>query len=119
MDRDELIQEIIDENRFETRGQNCPGTKCHKHLDEHELICLLCVCPEYDRSKDEGGCKINNHLAGWFYHKKGKIWDCTNCGLPHAEVYVRKYLNELSFQELQEISQCRTIQDLWKFYGRI
>ena len=131
MDKRELIKTIIDENRLVNRRKNepdsCPcynGTRCHNTLSDFEMICLLCVCPEYDRSiteKGEGKCKNDSPFGKWFEHKDllaGRIWDCSDCNIPHTETYTKYYLEQLSFEELQEIRQCRTIQDLWKFYGR-
>ena len=69
MNKAKLIEKIIDENRLVNRKKvdenSCPcynETRCHNGADDYEMICLLCVCPEYDRSPNnlEGGCKINN-----------------------------------------------------------
>ena len=126
MKKDKLITKIIEENRLVNRRKkdpdSCPcynGNKCHKDLDDYELICLLCVCPEYNRAIDEGGCNINSPYGKWFDRKKWgleDIWDCTDCELPHTEKFVRSYLRKLSFEELQNIRECKTIDSLWKFF---
>ena len=128
MDKIELITKIIDENRLVNKREkdpdSCPcynGTKCHNHASDYEMICLLCVCPEYRKDLVEGGCKIHNPNGKWFYHRdlpEGKIWDCSDCELPHTEEYVRNYLEKLSTERLNEIRECKTINDFWKFFER-
>ena len=128
MNKPNLIKKIIDENRLTNRKAEdpnaCPcynGTRCHNHTRDSKMICLLCICPEYDRSIDEGGCKIDNPKGKWFYHNDlpaGKIWDCSDCELPHSEKYVQDYLEKLSEEELDTIRECRTISKLWEFYDR-
>jgi len=130
MNKVELIEKIIDENRLINRKKadenSCPcynGTRCHNDTSDYEMICLLCVCPEYDRSPNnlEGGCKIDNPQGKWFYHRdlpEGKIWDCSDCGTPHTEEYVKGYLEKLSIPGLNQIREHKTINDLWKFFNR-
>ncbi len=132
MNKDKLITKIIEENRLANRREkdpdSCPcynGKRCHNALSDSEMICLLCICPEYDRSITEGGegrCKINSPYGKMFEDKgllTGRIWDCTDCDAPHTEEYVRDYLEKLSEQELQDIRECKTINDLWKFYDKV
>lgn len=128
MNRNNLINQIIEENRLSARKKadphSCPcynGTRCHNSSSDYEMICLLCICPEYNQSTEEGRCKINQPKGKWFYHKNlptGRIWDCSDCGLPHTEKYVRDYLERLSLEELETIRECKTINDLWKFFDR-
>ena len=126
MNENELITKIIEENILINRKKkdpdSCPcynGTRCHNGLDDYAMVCLLCVCPGYDRSNDEGGCNINSKYGKWFYHKnlsKGRIWDCSDCELPHTKEFVRNYLEQLSFLELEKIHECKTINKLWEFF---
>jgi len=130
MGKKELISKIISENRFKTRKEkdpnSCPcynGNKCHD-MNDYELICLLCVCPEYKRNPNnlEGGCKINSSFGKWFYHEDlptGRIWDCSDCKLPHAEGFVKNYLEKLSVEKLEEIRKCKTIDSLWEFFEKV
>ena len=124
----ELIAKIINENRLANRKKenpnSCPcynGAKCHSDVNDYEMICLLCVCPEYKKDLFEGGCNVNSPDGKWFYHRdlpEGKIWDCSDCETPHTEKYVRNYLEKLSMGELDQIKKCKTINDLWKFFDK-
>ena len=126
MNKNELINVVIEENILANKKEKdpdaCPcynGNRCHKDLEDNELVCLFCICPRYDMSTGEGGCNINSQYGKWFYHKnlpKGKIWDCSDCKLPHTEEFVRNYLEELSFLRLEKIRECKTVQDLWEFF---
>jgi Zn-finger protein len=126
-----LIQKIIDENRLTNRikenSSPCPcyqGDRCHNHLSDYEMICLFCVCPEYKKEEISGGCNLNESKnltssGKWFYHQNlltGKIWDCSDCTLPHTEGFVRKYLNALSMPQLKKIKSCKDISSLWDFF---
>ena len=97
------------------------GARCHNGLDDYHLICLLCICPEYNRTIDEGGCNLNSPNGKWFYNTnlpKGKIWDCSDCKLPHTEKFVRSYLEKLSLNELRTLEECKTIGKLWEFFDK-
>ena len=106
MNKKTIIKEIIDNYRFSTHKKKFPNScpcytskKCHDLPDE-ELICFFCLCPEYDKGTQEGSCRINSKKGKWFYHdklEKGKIWDCSDCEIPHTEANVRKIL-ERSFK---------------------
>ena len=114
MNKSELIKKIIDEysfkNQKEKNPNSCPcynGTRCHDLPDE-KLICLLCLCPEYqvELRHDDGTCKIKSSLGKWFYHPahpNGKIWDCSDCSIPHTKDYVEKYLEKLGEEELKRL----------------
>jgi Zn-finger protein len=129
MKKQKFIDDLIDKNRLANRREenpdSCPcynGNRCHNGLDDYHLICLLCVCPEYNRSIDEGGCNINSQHGKWFYNSnlsKGKIWDCSDCKIPHTEKFVRNYLEKLSLEELKDIEECETVNDLWKFFDKM
>lgn len=98
------IEKILEEYDYEKRKINnkneCPcysedNGKCHNIND---LNCFFCYCPEYDLSREEGGCKINNKHGKWHYSellKNGKIWDCSNCVYPHEKSTVRSYLKKM------------------------
>ncbi|MBR9701745.1 hypothetical protein GOV13_02380 [Candidatus Pacearchaeota archaeon] len=95
------INKIISEFKFSNRKLKHPK-ECPCYLENKpchnvggELNCFLCYCPEYDNSKEEGGCKINSKKGKWHVHENGKIWDCSDCDHPHKEETVRKHLKEL------------------------
>jgi len=99
------VEQILKEFRFSHRSKDhpeeCPNyhrqKPCHDIIPE-ELNCFFCLCPEYDNSKEEGGCFMNNPKGKWFYHpshQKGRIWDCSDCNYPHKEENIRKYLKAL------------------------
>lgn len=103
-DIDGSIERIIKKFNFSKRSkehpEECPcytTEPCHD-MDEEELNCFLCYCPEYDKSKPEGGCKLNNPEGkGFFFGRPGnkiseEIWDCSNCTYPNREETVEKYL---------------------------
>jgi Zn-finger protein len=132
--KSDLIKEIIKENRLTNRikqdSDSCPcynGTRCH-NLPDYEMICLLCVCPEYNKNSPEGGCNLDeprnlwNSKGKWFYHENiltGKIWDCSDCNLPHTKKYVEYYLNQFSTKQLEEVKKCKNISDLWNFFESV
>ena len=128
MRKQKLINYLIEENRLINRKKqnpdSCPcydGTRCHNGLDDYHLVCLLCICPEYNRAIDEGGCNLNSQDGKWFYDPnlpRGKIWDCSDCKLPHTEEFVRSYLEKLSLEELTILEECKTIDKLWKFFDK-
>jgi len=100
----EHLSKIISEFRFSNRklkhSKECPCYKQNKpcHNTDGELNCFLCYCPEYDNSKTEGGCKINSPNGKWHFNEKlpkGKIWDCSDCEIPHKEEVVKKHLKGL------------------------
>ena len=106
---EEKVERILREFRFSQRSkahpEECPNyaaqKPCH-NIPAEELNCFFCLCPEYDNSKEEGGCLINNPHGKWFYrenpfghHPPGKIWDCSDCDYPHKETNIKKYLRAL------------------------
>jgi len=98
---DKIISEFNFENRKSKYPEACPcyiqNKPCHD-LDGKEMNCFLCYCPEYDNSREEGGCKINSAKGKWFFNDKlpkGKIWDCSDCEIPHKEETVKKHLKKL------------------------
>ena len=96
-----IIKEFNFKNRKAKHPTECPcylqNKPCH-NLPEEELNCFLCYCPEYDLTKQEGGCKINNPKGKWLFNEKllkSKIWDCSNCDYPHRPEIVKMYLMKL------------------------
>lgn len=98
------VKIILKEFSFETRRdkspEECPLYSQNKHchaLEEGDLNCFFCLCPEYDSESEIGGCKLGNPegKGRWFYRAKGRIWDCSDCAYPHKEENVRKYLNRI------------------------
>lgn len=93
---DENLKSWDFEIRSKTHPHECPcytGQPCHKL----PLNCLLCFCPEYDLSKEEGGCKRKGD-GQWFYHPNlpnKKVWDCSNCDWPHKKDNIKKYLKAI------------------------
>jgi Zn-finger protein len=94
-----LIGEFRYDKRRTEHPDKCPcyqqSKPCHNTNGE-ELNCLLCYCPEYDNSPQEGGCKLPEKGKGeWFYHPvhpTGRILDCSHCNYPNKEDIVIKYL---------------------------
>lgn len=131
----DTINRLIENNRFiKKKEQNpnaCPcytSEKCHPNLSDYDLICLFCVCPEYNRITSKGGCNIKDPInlpnirGKWFDRSKWgleSIWDCSDCGIPHTEKFVRNYLEKLSTSELENLENCNGIQDLWNFFDKI
>jgi len=96
-----IIKEFNFKNRKSKYPNECPcylqNKPCH-NLSEEEHNCFLCYCPEYDLTKEEGGCKINNPNGKWLFNEKlskGKIWDCSNCNYPHKQEVAKMYLMKL------------------------
>ena len=95
-----ILKEFSFKARRERNSKECPcysqNKPCHA-LDEGELNCFFCLCPEYASEKEQGGCRIGNPegKGRWFSRKKGEIWDCSDCSYPHKEKNIRKYLNRL------------------------
>lgn len=74
-------------------NKNCKYYPCHKDgVDD----CRYCVCPFYP-------CKIDG-LGKWIaIQSGGKIWDCTNCNLPHREEFI-KIVDEIKDKNKNEES---------------
>jgi Zn-finger protein len=95
-----LVEEYDFNIRKETHPQECTfyldGGKCHNIED---LNCLTCLCTEYDMNVKEGGCKIDSPYGKYIDTPDGKIFDCSDCNLPHKRENVIKLLESL-FKEL-------------------
>lgn len=97
---EDRIEKVIDAWDFDKMKEEHPETcvcyeqnkKCHNVED---LNCFFCYCPNYDRSVKEGGCKINSPKGKYIDNHKGKIWDCSDCDLPHKKENAIKLLEGL------------------------
>lgn len=90
-------EENIDSWNFEERRKSHPKEcPCYTQGPCHQgkINCLLCFCPEYDLSKEEGGCKRGGE-GKWFYHNGKKIWDCSDCSWPHQRDNIKKHLKHI------------------------
>lgn len=96
----ERIKKLADAYDFNVRRmtnpEECPfytnGGRCH---DIEDMNCLLCLCPNYDRTVKEGGCKINSPDGKYTETVDGKIWDCSDCDFPHKKENVIKVLEKI------------------------
>ena len=58
-------------------NKQCKYYPCHTKVQD----CRYCVCPFYP-------CRIEG-LGEWIeIESRGKIWDCTNCNLPHRKEFI-------------------------------
>lgn len=107
----ENIPRIIEHMSFKTRSKRNPdrctlylkGISCHPEIKE--LNCLLCACPHYDTSKEEGGCKVNNSRGKFYTSQKNpaiKVWDCSNCIAYHSPESVELFL-EKNIEQLKKL----------------
>ncbi len=136
MDKSEIINKLIEENRFVKRKKQDPNgcpcytdKKCHSNLSDYDLICFFCLCPEYENNINKGGkggCNLNDPINLWNIKGKwfnsptlGTIWDCSDCVVPHTEKYVRYYLENLSLEELDKIQICKSLSDFWEFFKNV
>jgi Zn-finger protein len=97
------IEVILADSSFLVRCKNhpelCPcyltGEPCHSTIPKEELNCHYCLCPMYDSSKDEGGCRVGSPAGKWHPSPKkstGRVWDCSNCDYPHRIENARAHL---------------------------
>lgn len=68
--------------------------KCH-NMEEDKLNCFFCLCPNYDRSVQEGKCKIDSPNGKYIDGLNGKILDCSDCDFPHVKENAIKLLDNL------------------------
>ncbi len=89
----DLIGEYDFEKRKKTHPEECicyqQNVKCH---NLENLNCFFCLCPNYDMSIKEGGCKINSPNGKYIPTMKGKIFDCSACNFPHEKEDARNIL---------------------------
>jgi len=129
--KQELIKTIIEKYTFSNKKKtdpdfcpcyNTPGwKKCHS-LEDDNLICVFCYCPEYQQDMEipEGKCNLGSLDGVYFHHKnlppKG-IWDCSDCEIPQTKNFVSNYLKRFSEEKLKRILETnfRTARDLFDF----
>ena len=109
---EENIPKIIEETSFQVRSkkhtEEClyysKGKPCN---DIEEFNCFFCPCPEYKSEIDEGGCKINCIFGKWHSpypnSQSRRVWDCSDCSVPHFPQYVEQYLKQ-NMEKLKKIS---------------
>ena len=99
------IENLADSFRFDKRrlsnSYECPCYDdkkfCH-NKNNVGVYCLLCSCPNYDASTNEGGCKIGNPFGTGYYYDRSvynlpDIWDCSDCLYPHTKEQTMDVLN--------------------------
>ena len=126
----QIIEATSFRRRSVREPEECPcyenGKPCHPEVKD--LNCFLCACPDYlqipqglsgqdlesqrildslnQNQKLQGGCEINCELGKWYKNhnlQKGKIWDCSDCAVPHFPSYVQDYLKK-NMDKLRAIS---------------
>jgi len=95
---------IIQETSFAVRSKKYPEQcpyyrKTHScHPEVQDLNCFLCACPYYKSDSLEGGCEINSNSGKWHspypYSSSNKVWDCSDCSIPHSPEFVEKWLRQ-------------------------
>lgn len=101
----ENIDQILEQTSFRMRSVTFPeACSCYKrfppapcHQGVQDFNCLLCACPFYDCSTEEGGCNFNSRLGKWYNNEKlpkGRVWDCSSCPAFHTRESVKKYLEK-------------------------
>ena len=109
----ENINKIIEETSFKVRSKKhpeyCPyypkNTPCHPSI--RDFNCLLCACPEYDSSTEQGGCRARSRKGNYFSHpklKQERVWDCTYCNRYHSPKYIKEFL-EKNIDQLKATSK--------------
>ena len=127
----QLIEATSFRRRSVREPEACPcyekGKPCHPEVKD--LNCFLCACPDYlqipqglsgpdlesqrildslnQNEKIEGGCATLNNKGKWYKDKNlplGKIWDCSDCTIPHSPIYTENYLRK-NMDKLKEISE--------------
>lgn len=94
---EENINEWDYNKRSKTHPKECPCYKDKPCHNKGDINCLLCFCPEYDLSKEEGGC-LRKGNGKYIQHPTlaaGKIWDCSGCDWPHKKDNIKKYIKEI------------------------
>lgn len=62
-------------------NKSCSSYPCHKDLED----CTFCYCPYYPCEDFSSGGRYLTIYDGTGKHK---IWDCTQCVLPHKKEFV-------------------------------
>jgi len=109
----ENIGEIIKHMSFDLRSKRNPerctlyltGISCHPEVKD--LNCLLCACPQYDSTVEEGGCRINSGRGFSYtsvYNPSTHIWDCSKCAAYHRPDSIKLFL-EKNIDKLRVMSE--------------
>jgi Zn-finger protein len=99
-----LANEAMKEKKTKGPDLKCPYFPCHKTLED----CTFCYCPFYPCNNPIfGGKLITSKKTG------EKVWDCSDCELPHKKKNAEKILKwllshctkfeELSHEQLMEL----------------
>jgi len=110
--------EVIRYFRFDNMVKNEPdfcelykeNKKCH---DMKELNCYLCACPNF-RFKESGfnvregrilysACSISSKEGGQFLTDDAIHQDCSGCGVPHHESYIKRHFSRDWFEIMQDV----------------
>ena len=111
---EEVIAYFKFENMIEKEPDFCPlykeNKKCH---DMKELNCYLCACPNF-RFNDKGfqqvenktlysTCNINSKDGSQYIMEDAIHQDCSGCGVPHHEAYIKKIFKRNWFEVMEEV----------------
>jgi len=110
---DELIAYFRFENMVKNEADFCPlykeNKKCH---DLEKLNCYFCACPNF-RFDDAGWeskgktyfstCNIDSKDGGLFEHEGTVHQDCSKCGVPHSEAYIKKHFSRDWFAVMKNV----------------
>ena len=98
VDSDKLIEYFRWENISKTDVDFCPlfkdNKKCH---DIENLNCYLCACPNFrfddNADKIKSWCNIDSKDGRQIEHNDIIHQDCSNCTIPHNELYIKKHFD--------------------------
>ena len=111
---DEIIRYFRFDNMVEKEPDFCElykeNKKCH---DMKELNCYLCACPNF-RFKESGfnvregrvlysACSISSKEGGQFLTDDAIHQDCSGCGVPHYESYIKKQFSRDWFEIMRDV----------------
>lgn len=115
---DELINYFKFENMVKNEPDFCPlykeNKKCH-HMEE--LNCYLCACPNF-RFDDSGFkkeaskilfsyCDIDSKDGDQFTTDDAIHQNCSGCGVPHHEAYIKKHFSRNWFEIMKEVNHSK------------
>jgi Zn-finger protein len=98
VDSEKLIKYFRWENISKTDVEFCPlfkdNKKCH---DIENLNCYLCACPNFrfddNAKKIKSWCSIDSKDGRQIEHNGIIHQDCSNCTIPHDELYIKKHFD--------------------------
>jgi len=111
---DEVIRYFRFDNMVEKEPDFCElykdNKKCH---DMKELNCYLCACPNF-RFKESGfnvregrvlysACSISSKEGGQFLTDDAIHQDCSGCGVPHYESYIKRHFSRDWFLMMEDV----------------